>query len=235
MKRKVGRPRTSLPYDVAREIVRAEVLKSSLEYRKWWMHNRPSTIPKNPNRAYASTWIGWGDFLGTYNPFPCKRKKFRNYKDARAWAQTLRLTTKAQWIVYCKDKDFPPDVPKRPDIYYFKSKEWMTWKDFLGYKASDRVAALGETDHIIYVIQYPELPANVFTLGITSEGKAGLIARQQQYGFQILAGYYHDKGSDWMAKLRPFIRPYHVGEKNFICNNLAEILSVLSMDYLVVR
>jgi hypothetical protein len=211
------------------------MLKSSLEYRKWWMHNRPSTIPKNPNRAYASVWMGWGDFLGTYNPFPCSRRKFRPYKEARAWAQTLGFTTKAQWMAHCKAKDFPADVPKRPDIYYFKSKDWLTWKDFLGYRVSDRVAALSETDHIIYVIQYPELPTNVFTLGITAEGKSGLITRQQQYGFAIIAAYYHDKQSDWMGKLKPFIRPYHVGERNFICNNVAEIISVLSMDYLVVR
>lgn len=235
MQRKRGRPRLNHPYEVAREIVRGEMLKSSIEYRKWWMHNKPSTIPKNPNRAYARQWIGWGDFLGTENPFPFERKKFRPYKEARAWAQTLGCTTKAHWFAHCKDPSFPADVPKRPDIYYFKSREWLTWKEFLGYKVADRIAALSETDHIIYVIQYPELPTNVYTLGITAEGKSGLIARRQQYGFNIIAAYYHDKESDWMEKLAPFIRQYHVGERNYICNNVADILSVLSMNYLVVR
>lgn len=181
------------------------------------------------------TWKGWGDFLGTYNPFPCSRRKFRPYKEARAWAQTLGFTTKAQWFAHCKSPNFPSDVPRRPDIYYQKTKDWLMWKDFLGYKVSDRVAALGETEHIIYVIQYPELPSNVFTLGITNEGKSGLIARQREYGFNIIAGYYHDKQTDWMQKLRPYVKQYHIGEKNYICNNINDILSILSIDYLAVK
>ena len=154
------------------------------------------------------------------------------------WANTLRWGpwTHTATINYQSGyKDFPADVPKRPDIYYFKSKDWLTWKDFLGYRVSDRVAALSETDHIIYVIQYPELPSNVFTLGITGEGKSGLLARREQYGFTIIAAYYHDKNSDWMEELRPFGCQYHVGERNYICNNVADILSVLSLNYLVVR
>lgn len=211
------------------------MLKSSVEYRKWWMANKPSTIPKNPNRAYHKVWKGWGDFLGTNNPFPCVRRKFRPYKEARAYAHTLGCTNNAQWFAHCKSPNFPADIPKRPDIYYQKTKDWLMWKDFLGYRASDRVAALGETDHIIYVIQYPELPSNVYTLGITNEGKSGLIQRRNEYGFTIIAGYYHDKQSDWMAKVRPYVRQYHVGEKNYICNNIADVLSVLSLDYLVVK
>lgn len=109
------------------------------------------------------------------------------------------------------------------------------WKDFLGYRASDRVAALGETDHIIYVIQYSELPTNVFTIGITNEGKSGLIQRRDEFGFRIIAGFYHDKQTDWMAKIKPYIKQYSVGERNFICNNIADVLSVLSLDYLTVK
>lgn len=235
MERKRGRPRKSLPYEQAREIVRGEMLKSINEYRKWWLHNKPSTIPKNPNRSYASIWKGWGDFLGTNNPFPYVRRKFRTYKDTRAWAQTLGLTSKAGWLEYCHRPDFPGDVPRRPDLYYQKSLDWITWKSFLGYTASDKIAALGETDHIIYVIQYPEFPSNVYTLGITAEGKAGLIARRQEHGFTILAGYYHDKESDWMAKIRPFIRQYSVGANNYICNNINDVHAALSLAYLVVR
>lgn len=235
MERKRGRPRKSLPYEQAREIVRGEMLKSISEYRRWWLHNKPSTIPKNPNRAYSSIWIGWGDWLGTKNPFPYVRRKFRPYKEARAWAQTLGLTSKATWLEYCKRSDYPIDVPRRPDLYYQKSLEWITWKSFLGYTVGDKIAALGETDHIIYIIQYPELPTNVYTIGITNEGKSGLIARKHQYNFTILAGYYHDKQSDWQSKIAPYARPYHVGEKNYIVNNINDIFAALSLAYLVVR
>jgi hypothetical protein len=225
-----------MPYEEARAIVRAEVLKSSVEYRKWWLDNRPSRIPKNPNRAYHAVWQGWGDYLGTNNPFPCVRRKFRPYAEARAWAHTLGLTNKAQWFDYIRaGKPVPADVPRRPDIYYQKTKEWLTWKSYLGYKVADRVAVISETDHIIYIVQYQELPTNVYTIGITNEGKSGIITRSQELGFRIIAGYYHDKQSDWMSKISKYIRPYHVGNTNFICNNIAEVLSELSLHYLVVR
>lgn len=234
-KRGRGRPRVNLPYEAAREIVRAEMLKSSVEYRKWWMANIPSIIPKNPNRAYAKTWKGWGDFLGTNNPFPCVRKSFRPYKQARAYAHKLGYTSKMQWFAHCKSPEFPIDIPKRPDIYYQKTRDWLTWKDFMGVTVASRTAALGETDNIIYVIKYPQLPSNVYTLGITDEGKAGLIQRRDQHGFEIIAGYYHDKQSDWMGKLAQVIRPYHVGERNYMVYNIVDVLSILSADYLVVR
>lgn len=207
------------------------MLKSSVEYRKWWMHNKPSTIPKNPNRAYHKMWKGWGDYLGTDNPFPCVRKKFRSYRDARAWAQTLRLRNKAQWFEYCKTGNVPVDVPRRPDFYYQKSRNWLTWKDFLGYTAEDRVNAVKDNDHIIYIIQYPELPTNVYTIGITAEGKSGLIARQRELGFRILDGYYHDKNSDWFGKIEPVVRKYHVGTNNYIVQNIYDVISALSMAY----
>lgn len=237
VKRPVGRPRTSLPYVEAREIVRAEGLTSLLEYKKWWMHNQPSTIPKNPQRSYGNSgeWKGWGDFLGTYNPFPCYRRKFRSYKDARAWAHTLGLKTKAQWIAFTKSEGFPTDVPHRPDLYWQESKEWLTWKSFLGYEVTDRVAVIGETDHIIYVIQYNEFPANVYTIGITNEGKDGLLRRQEQYDFRIVNGYYHDKTTDWLSRIKKYIRPYHIGKTNYIVNNINEVLGELSLHYVQVR
>lgn len=105
----------------------------------------------------------------------------------------------------------------------------------MGVHVTDRVAALGETDNIIYVIKYPELPSNVYTIGITNEGKSGILERQRQYGFSIVAGYYHDNTSNWFAKIEPFLRQYHVGDKNFICYNINDVLSTLSMAYLQVR
>lgn len=211
------------------------MLKSSVEYRKWWLYNRPATIPKNPNRAYAAVWKGWGDWLGTYNPFPCTRRKFRNYRDARAWAQSLGLKNKTQWIDYCRNKNFPADVPKRPDIYYQKSKDWIMWKDFLGYTAADRVAVLNETDHIIYVIQYPDLPTNVFTIGVTNEGAAGLVARKQEHGFTIIAAFFHDRQSDWMERIERYVKQYHIGNKNYIVPNVSDVIAELSLHYKAVR
>jgi hypothetical protein len=233
--RKVGRPRRCLPYEASREIVRSEMIKSRVEYIRWWMDNRPSVIPKSPDRAYKKEWRGWGDYLGHSNPFPFARRKFRSYRDSRAWAHNTGCKTRAEWLLYCKRPDFPVDVPKRPDIYYNKTLEWMTWKEFLGRSVSDKVAALGESENIIYVIQYPELPSNVYTIGITNEGKAGLIARRDQFGFNILAGYHHDNTPGWIDCIEDYIRKYHIGNNNYICNNINDVLSTLSLRYHVVR
>lgn len=235
-KKPVGRPRRSAPYEEAREIVRAEGLASMIDYKKWWMHNKPSIIPKNPQRSYVNTgWVGWGDFLGTHNPFPCSRRSFRSYKEARAWAHTLGLKSKAEWMRYTKREDFPDDVPRRPDIYWHESQEWLTWRAFLGYEIQDRVAVIGETDHIIYIIQYAELPANVFTISITNEGKQGLLARQAQYDFRIVAGFYHDKTSNWFEKIEKYVKPYHLGRNNYIVHNVVEVISEFTSHYIQVR
>lgn len=230
-----GKPRVCFEYEHARELVRAETLKSSGEYAKWWMYNKPSRIPKRPDRAYAKVWKGWGDFLGHHNPFPCVRKKFRSYVDSRAYAHSLGFTSKTQWHAHVKTPNFPSDVPKRPDVYYQKSREWLTWASFLGSKASERIAAMKDSEIVIYIIKYPELPQNVITVGITNEGRAGILERQRQFGFSIIAGYYHDGTSDWFGKIKPYLRQYHVGDKNFICYNINDVLSALSVAYTQVR
>ncbi len=230
-----GRPRICLSYEEARAFVRPEMLKSSIEYRKWWMHNKPSRIPKNPNRAYHRKWIGWGDFLGSKNPFPCVRKKFRSFTDARSWAHAQNFVSKGQWLELCRSGKMPADIPRRPDIFYQKTLEWMTWKDFLGYVATDRAGMIGESEHIIYIVQHPELPSNVYTIGITNEGKASIIANQEKYLFTIVAGFYHDKTSDWMAAIDRYIRKFPSGERNFICNDIHSVVSELSFRYLQVR
>jgi hypothetical protein len=206
--------------------------KSSVEYKKWWLFNKPSRLPKNPDRAYHKVWIGWGDFLGHSNPFPCVRRKFRSYTDARVWANGLGLTNRTMWFEYCKRPDFPPDVPKRPDVYYQHSLEWISWKIFLGYKVTDRIAAIGTTDHIILITRNPNTPRNVYTIGMTILGKDAILTQQRERGFAIVAAFYHDKNSEWLPKIQMHMSPY--GEGTFIVNNIADILNVLSLNYISV-
>lgn len=231
--RKPGRPRISYEYEDAREIVRAEMLKSSLEYRKWWLFNRPARLPKNPQRAYHKIWQGWGDFLGHSNPFPCTRKKFRSYRDSMIWANGLGMTNRAQWLEFCKNPNFPPDVPKRPDVYYQKTLEWVSWKKFLGYKVTDKIAAMGSTDHIILITRGQNTPRNVFNIGVTLLGQDAILAEQKVRGFTIVGAFYHDKNSDWQQRISPYMSYYD--DTSFIVPNIADILNILSLNYLSVR
>lgn len=234
-KRPRGRPRVNVSFVEARELVRAEALGSKTEYDRWWLYNRPTMIPKRPDRAYKKEWTNWNDFLGNNNPYPWIKRKYRSFKEARAWARNLGLKTLAEWAEYTRRPDFPNDVPKRPDYYYRKSNEWFTWPDFLGTKVKDRIGSLKETDHIIYLIKYNELPLNVYTVGVTNEGLSSILHRQQQYGFQIIKLFYHDKESDWLAKIKKYIRPYHVGNGNFIIDNIYDVIGELSLSYLEIK
>lgn len=219
-----------MPYDEARDIIRAELLKSVGEFNKWWTFNRPSRIPKNPPRAYKKEWKGWGDFLGHSNPFPMVRRKFRNYKDSRAWANTLNFTTRAQWYEHCKRPDFPDDVPRRPDVYFQQKLEWVSWKNFLGYKVSDKIASIGETDHIILITRHRNNPSNVYDIGLTTLGKDAIQKHQSESGFILIGAFYHDKNSDWHKSISPYMSQYN--SSSYIVQNIADILSVLSLNYL---
>lgn len=228
-----GRPRICFPYELARDIIRAEMLKSAGEYRKWWEFNRPARMPKNPQRAYHKVWKGWGDFLGSSNPFPCVRKKFRSFKDARAYAHSLNVINRAQWFEHCKRPDFPEDVCKRPDVYFQKTLEWISWRDFLGYKVADKIAAIGTTDHIILITRSPYGPGNVYNVGLTTLGKDAIQNHLREHSLVLVAAFYHDKKTEWVPLVRPYMTPY--GEGAFIINNVGNILNVLSLNFLGVR
>jgi hypothetical protein len=230
---KLGRPRISFEYDEACEYVQGEMLKSKGEYDKWWLYNKPARIPKNPDRAYKVEWIGWGDFLGVYNDFPNVRTKRRDFKEARAWVHSHHINNVEEWRVFCKRADFPADIPKRPDVYYRDSLEWLTWKDWLGYKVIDKIAKIGETDHIILITKHSNRPNNVYDIGMTNLGKDNILSHQQKTGFKIVAAFYHDKESNWVEPIAKYMQQYD--ETSFIVPNIADILSYLSLHYLPVR
>jgi hypothetical protein len=195
--RKVGRPRKCFEFYEARELVRQENLSSVKQYEKWWKLNLPARIPKRPDRAYKNEWQGWNDFLGSTNPFPCVRKNFRSFKEARAFAHQLRFNTKAQWIEYAKSDKKPKDVPSRPDLVY--REEWFTWKDFLGVDIPSVKRNIEETDAIFFIIKNSGRPNNVYQLGITMEGKRTIMDAQRQRGFDIVGLYYCDLSFGWKS------------------------------------
>jgi len=59
------RPKTYLPYEEARALVRVLNLPNSLAFFSLGHVNRPEGVPSAPHRVYAeSGWINWQDFLG---------------------------------------------------------------------------------------------------------------------------------------------------------------------------
>ena len=53
------------------------------------------------------------------------------FMDAIAFAQKLKLKSRAEWEVFCKTNQRPFDMPVNPDNVY-KKLGWINWGDFLG-------------------------------------------------------------------------------------------------------
>lgn len=210
--KKVGRPRVNLEFHEARELVRNENISSVAQYRKWWQLNTPAKIPKRPDRAYKNEWAGWNDFLGSNNPFPCVKRKFRPFREARSFVQQLGLKNKAEWWEYAKSSRKPSDIPSRPDLIY--RNDWFTWKDFIGADVASVKRNIEEADAIFFIIQNAGRPHNVFQMGITLEGKQAILQAQYQHRFRIVGMFYCEIEFNWIDFAEEHGRKYWDSGRN---------------------
>ena len=96
----------------------------------------PADIPAKPARTYAETgWIGFGDWLGTGN-IAHRLREFRSFRDARAFARSLKLKSGYEWHSFCKGEmarleRLPPDIPANPNQTY-ANNGWHSMGDWLG-------------------------------------------------------------------------------------------------------
>ncbi len=123
-------------FEKAREYARSLNLKSQ---NQWFAHTKtkdfPKDIPVVPSQKYKDKgWISWGDWLGTGN---VHKKEVRSFEKARDYARSLNLKSSTQWVAHTKTKDFPKDMPTKPDRKY-KGKGWVDWYDWLGNKRPKR-------------------------------------------------------------------------------------------------
>ena len=126
----------------ARTFARSLGLKQRKEWHEFCKGRRPecgtlpSDIPAAPHVVYSNSgWVSVGDWLGT-GFVPTARRKYRSFKNARAFARDLGLRTSAEWIAFCKGKlpkigTLPSDVPRRPDHVY-ADRGWTGMRDWLG-------------------------------------------------------------------------------------------------------
>ena len=115
----------------ARKFVRALKLKNQPDWSKYCKSGKkPADIPTTPERVYKNKgWKSLGDWLGTKN-IANRYVVFRNFKDARKFARSLKLKSGREWQEYCESGKKPDDIPKSPDQAY--KKEWKNWGDWLG-------------------------------------------------------------------------------------------------------
>jgi predicted helicase len=111
-------------FEDARVFARGLDLKSEYEWRDYVASDKKSAdIPANPEAVYAkSGWIGWGDWLGT-DRVATQHRKYRFFKNARAFVQKLGLKSAKEWKEYCESGKKPDDIPYSPSSVF--RDEWV--------------------------------------------------------------------------------------------------------------
>jgi len=93
---------------------------------------RPNDIPTHPHVIYSNQgWAGMGDWLGTKY-----QKKYRPFREARAFVRKLNLQSQSEWRSFCKGLlpelgMLPEDIPSSP-VTSYADKGWNGLGDWLG-------------------------------------------------------------------------------------------------------
>lgn len=230
----MGRPRRSLPFKEAREIVRAERIESVAQYKKWHDLNKPAGLPRRPDRAYHETFISWNDFLGNENPFPIIRITYRPFNEARAFAQSLNISIRAEWFAMCDAGDLPEDIPRRPDLYYRNKDEWISWGNFLGVTITSRAETVVQTNAIFFIIYNPKAAKDYFRCGMTNGGASSLNDYLRKINGRTVCAYFVPDTFKHESFLTDFNADEHDEYRGYYFiprNELTPILAKLSINY----
>ena len=124
--------REYLTFDEGRALVRTLGLQSQ---REWDARARlgrlPPGLPRAPHMVYAGAgWSSWGDWLGSGRVATYK-VQYRRFEQARAFARSLGLKTRDEWLRFAQSEKLPRDIPIKPERTY-ASKGWSGMGDWLG-------------------------------------------------------------------------------------------------------
>ena len=114
---------------------RAWAIKQGITSSKNWLKftkdpSFPANVPTDPRAYYKHDgFISMPHFLG-YETKSGPYKKFRDFAEARTFAQTLGLSLRYDWQKWLKKGMRPHYIPAKPDVVY-KDKGWDGWTDFL--------------------------------------------------------------------------------------------------------
>ncbi len=136
----------------AREFARSLNLKTLVDWQKWVKTSeRPDDIPAIPSRAYKSEWLGYGDWLGTFN-VASANIEWMPFDEARAFVRSLKFSGQAEFLAWSKTADRPENIPSAPWNSY--KEDWVSLGDWLGnYSVWTKPALIGFIKSL-----YPILP-----------------------------------------------------------------------------
>ena len=168
-----------LSFEEAKNYVHKLKLKNVFEWRSYCKSGKlPSNIPKDPDRRYSGKdWKGYGDWLGTETVAPFLIK-YREFFKARKFARSLKLKSVKKWMVFCKSKDKPKDIPTAVHNVY-KNEGWISYGDWLGNESvSNRIKDF---------LSFKKARAFVRTLGIDSVSNWKLYSKSKNFPKNIPA------------------------------------------------
>ncbi len=121
-----------LSFEDARKYVHVLGLRNGKDWVNYASSSsKPDFIPATPAQVYKNKgWKSWGDWLGTGSKHPGYKKCLPYYK-AEKYAHQLHLKNEKQWRQHWREHK-PSEIPAKPDVYYKKINQWISWGVFLG-------------------------------------------------------------------------------------------------------
>jgi very-short-patch-repair endonuclease len=118
-----------LPFREAREWARSLGLRSTNEWKRYPTTKLHPGVPKDAATFYGEEWTNWGDFLGTGQIAPAK-KKFRSYLATRLWVRSQGIRSDSEWNAAVRAGLVPSDIPR--NLRHSYPNEWTSSGDFYG-------------------------------------------------------------------------------------------------------
>jgi hypothetical protein len=236
--KKSGPKPRMIPFDKARSILLDEVVGSSRHYKKWYKLNRPANLPVHPDRIYKENWKGWNHFLGNNNfrigENHHGRINYKSYEDAKQIIQKFGIKSWEEWREFCKTEYMPIDIPKRPDTFY--RKDWISWKQFLGYSNIDKIMDEVSTQKYLFIAKYYSMPNNVYKVDITNITLNNIQKYAKIQQFKIIKVYKYEEHPDYKFIVERFSQPYWAGEQgDYEVSNIYALIMELDMVFIQVN
>jgi superfamily II DNA or RNA helicase len=119
-------------FEEARAFVHSLRMKSQTEWDAFASSEEfPTDLPKAPHMVYAGDgWSSWGDWLGS-GRIASYKLEYRSFEEARAFARSLGVKSREEWLAFARSKERPNDIPVKPERTYAR-EGWAGVGDWLG-------------------------------------------------------------------------------------------------------
>ena len=128
------RSRQYLPYEVAREIVKAKQFKNLKEWQLYAREGRPENIPSHPDKSYRNQgWRGYKHWLGTENMSHQDRsKEFLGLVEAKKYLEDIGIKTLQEYRLLLTQRPELKSILSENAHRTYKNRGWKGYGDYFG-------------------------------------------------------------------------------------------------------